>query len=281
MEPKCSGQKALHGRIDVNAPIQVIYLHRFMRKLATPLFLIYKLWIGLVFWVTLALLYPFFRVVLSSRRLYPAAFRLKRFWSRLLGLLLVCPVRREVRGQLPPAPYIVVSNHCSHLDTVFMYRVIEDYFVFMGKGELLRWPLFRRFFRTTDIAVHRENRRKSYEAMNLAGDALKRGECVAIYPEGTIPRDSPRMKPFKNGAFRLAAELGVPVVPVTWVSNYKVLRDPENLFEPSRPAIVHVVIHPPEYALGNSDADVVHLRNRVFGVVQSALPETFRSQYDH
>jgi len=252
-----------------------------MRWLASLVYLFYKLWIGLVFWLTLILLYPLFRVVLSSRRYYPAAFRLKRFWSACIGIMLGCPVRRQFHGTLPAAPYIIVSNHSSHLDTVFMYRVFSDYFVFLGKGELLRWPLFRRFFRTTDIAVDRGNSRNAYRAMTLAADALRRGECVAIYPEGTIAARSPRMKSFKNGAFRLAADLGVPVVPVTWESNFNILRDPERPFERSLPCIVKVTVHPPELAQGNSEADVIHLRERVFRVIDSALPEPYRKHHDN
>ena len=252
-----------------------------MGKLLGPFYLLYKLWIGLVFWLTLLALYPLFRIFLSSRRFYPKAFRLKRFWSLLLGVLLGCPVRRAFRGKLPKPPYIIVSNHSSYLDTFFMYRVFSDYFVFLGKGELLKWPLFRRFFRTTDIAVHRDNSRKSYQAMTLAADALKRGECVAIYAEGTIPHSSPRMKPFKNGAFRLAAEVGVPIVPVTWQSNYRIMRDPEKPFEYSAPNAVRVVIHEPVWAAGQSEEDVVHLRNEVFRVIDSALPEAFRKHHDH
>jgi len=250
-------------------------------KALGPIYFLYKLWIGLVFWVTLILLYPFFRIALSSRRYYPTAFKLKRFWSLLLSILMGCPIRKEYLAQLPEGPYIIVSNHSSHLDTVFMYRIIPDYFVFLGKGELLKWPLFRRFFRTTDIAVHRDSNRKSYAAMELAGDALRRGECVAIYPEGTIPHSSPRMKAFKNGAFRLAAELKIPVVPVTWASNYRILRDPERFFEPSSPGIVRAIIHEPMFAQGTTEEDVVNLRDKVFRAIDNSLPPQYRKDHDH
>jgi 1-acyl-sn-glycerol-3-phosphate acyltransferase len=249
--------------------------------LLKPFYFVYKLWIGLVFWVTLILLYPLFRFTLSSRRYYHLAFRLKRFWSLWLSIFLFCPVRKQYRAKLPPKPYIIVSNHSSHLDTVFMYRLFDDYFVFLGKGELLRWPLFRRFFRTMDIPVHRDSNRKSYVAMQLAADAIRRGECVAIYPEGTIPAHSPRMKSFKNGAFRLAADLGVPVVPVTWCTNYRILRDPEKLFEPSMPFLVRAIVHEPVFASGTTEEDVVNLRNRVFATIDSALPAKYRKpNYD-
>jgi 1-acyl-sn-glycerol-3-phosphate acyltransferase len=89
------------------------------------------------------------------------------------------------------------------------------------------------------------------------------------------------MKPFKNGAFRLAAEVGVPIVPVTWQSNYRIMRDPEKPFEYSAPHAVRVVIHEPVSAAGQSEEDVVHLRNEVFRVIDSALPEAFRKHHDH
>lgn len=252
-----------------------------MRSPAAILYLVYKLWIGLVFWSTLLMLYPLFRLTLSSRRYYPAAFRLKRIWARMLQALLCCPMRVERRAPLPSPPYLIVSNHGSHLDTVFMYSLIPDYFIFMGKGELLKWPLFRRFFRTMDIPVHRGNHRRAYRAMELAADALKRGECVALYPEGTIPEASPQMKPFKNGAFRMAAEAGVPIVPVTWQSNYLILRDPGKIFEPSRPAVVRAVIHPAQYPHGSANEDLVALRDRVFSLIEGALPPEARRSHEN
>jgi 1-acyl-sn-glycerol-3-phosphate acyltransferase len=249
----------------------------FFRILPAPLFLIYKLWIGFVFWFTLLILYPAFYFLLKREKNYPRAFRLKRLWAKVLQVLLFCPVKRTYRAALPKGPYIVVSNHGSHLDTVFMYRVFTDYFLFIGKGELLRWPLFSLFFRTMDIPVDRENNKRAYASLQKAYDALERGECIAMYPEGTIPGSSPRMKAFKNGAFRMAIDKQVPIVPVTWQTNYKVLRDPEKIFSPSFPTVVRVVIHPPVYPPKHSDdRDLIALRNEVFRVIDSALPEKAR-----
>ncbi len=209
-----------------------------VKKIFSPIYFLYKLWIGVVFWLTLLLLYPFFLILLSRKEWYRAAFQLKRFWSRTFQLFLLCPVHRTLSAQLPKPPYIIVSNHSSYLDTVFMYSVIPDYFLFIGKGELLKWPLFGLFFRKQDIPVHRENNRKAYNALQLAYDAIDRGECIAMYPEGTIPVSTPRMKPFKNGAFRMAMDKQVPIVPVTWIQNERILKEPSRLFEYSMPSQV-------------------------------------------
>jgi 1-acyl-sn-glycerol-3-phosphate acyltransferase len=241
-----------------------------------PIYFIYKLWIGLVFWVTLLLLYPIFFVLLSTKKFYPAAFVMKKVWSRILSTLLFCPINKTFRGKLPKGPYIVVSNHSSYLDTVFMYSVIPDYFLFIGKGELLKWPLFGLFFRKQDIPVHRDQTRLAYNALQKAYEAIDRGECIAMYPEGTIPLHAPKMKAFKNGAFRMAIDKQVPIVPITWVQNYRIMLEPSRFFEFSLPQQVLAVIHEPIETKGMTDEDLVNLRIRTFNAIDSALAPEFR-----
>jgi len=244
--------------------------------LLAPFYLIYKLWIGFVFWFTLLLLYPFFYYLLQKEERFPSAFKLKRFWSRLIRTLIFCPIQKQFIADLPKPPYIIVSNHSSHLDTVFMYSIFNDYFLFIGKGELLKWPMFRLFFRKMDIPVHRENSKLAYNALQKAYNAIDKGENVALYPEGTIPASAPRMKAFKNGAFKMAVDKNIPIVPITWQSCFKVINNPEKLFSPSRPATVKVVIHPAVYPKGKTDTDMKEMRDEVFSLINSALPSEFQ-----
>jgi 1-acyl-sn-glycerol-3-phosphate acyltransferase len=244
----------------------LLQMKKIFQIILGPVYFIYKLWVGAVFWITLLIFYPVFLVFLRRPSGYPSAFRLKRIWSAVLCTLFFCPVRRTMRSDLPPAPFVIVSNHCSYLDTVFMYRIIAPYFVFMGKGELLNWPLFGKFFKTTDIAVDRQSLRGSFGAWQQAAQAIDRGHCVAIYPEGTIPDDTPKMLPFKNGAFRLAAEKGVPIVCITWRNNYRILKEPSRYFEFSLPQIIDVVVHPP---LTGSDPET--LRDQARDMIEKSL----------
>ncbi len=246
-----------------------------MRLLLSPFYLIYKLWIGLVFWTTLILLYPAFFILLQKKKWFPTAFKLKRIWATIIQTMLFCPMKVVGRENLPKPPFIIVSNHSSHLDTVFMYRAINRYFLFIGKGELLKWPLFRLFFRTMDIPIDRMHRKSAYDSLQKAYEALERNECVAIYPEGTIPLSSPRMKSFKNGAFKMAQDRKVPIVPITWQTNYRVINNPEKIFSPSHPSMIRVVIHPAVYPKGDSDNDLIALRNEVFISIDSALPSKY------
>jgi 1-acyl-sn-glycerol-3-phosphate acyltransferase len=238
--------------------------------------MIYKLWIGLVFWLTLLLLYPFFWVLLQRKEWFHAAFKLKCIWSRCFQALLFCPVKRIVKAPLPKGAYIIASNHSSYLDTVFMYSVINDYFLFIGKGELLKWPLFGLFFRKQDIPVHRENSKMAYNALQKAYEAIDRGECIAMYPEGTIPIDAPKMKAFKNGAFKMAVDKQVPIVPITWATNYKIMHEPECFTAYSLPNRVVAVIHEPIWPEGTDDQAVKALRAKVFEAIDSGLPAEYQ-----
>lgn len=242
-----------------------------LKHLLAPIYFIYKLWIGLIFWSTLLLMYPFFLVLLSKKKWFGAAFRLKVRWSRLFQVLLFCPVKREIHSGFPKGPYIVVSNHSSYLDTVFMYSVVPDYFLFIGKGELLKWPLFGLFFRKQDIPVHRESSRKAYEALHKAYEAIDRGECIAMYPEGTIPAHAPRMKAFKNGAFKMAIDKQVPIVPITFPNNYKIMLEPSHFWEYSLPHVVRAVVHEPIDTRGLTEHDIATLRKRVFAQIEEGF----------
>lgn len=241
-----------------------------MKKLLAPVYLLYKLWIGAMFWSSLILLFPIFWVLLHTGRLR-TSFALKRFWSWWLRLTLGCPVSLEGKQHFPKAPYVVVSNHMSYLDTVFMYAVIPDYFLFIGKAELLKWPFFSLFFKKQDIPVHRGNPREAHQSLHAASQALKRGDCIAIYPEGTIPDDAPNMLRFKNGGFKLAVENQVPIVPVTWHFNYKVMLDPAKIWAPAQPHSIKVTIHSAISTLGKKEEDVVVLRDQAWNTILQTL----------
>jgi len=157
------------------------------------------------------------------------------------------------------------------LDTVFMFSVVPDYFLFMGKGELLKWPLFRMFFKKMDIPVYRENLRHAYGAFHRCNVALKRGECIALYPEGIISEKSPEMLRFKNGAFKMAVENQVPIVPITWQTNYKILGNAENLTSYSLPTTIRAKVHTPISTQGLTPNDVSALRDKTFETINSGL----------
>ncbi|MBK9177359.1 MAG: 1-acyl-sn-glycerol-3-phosphate acyltransferase [Flavobacteriales bacterium] len=247
--------------------------HPLGRWLFLPFRWLYKIWFALVFFGSLVVLYVPFRILLYRPRRYYRAFRLKRRWAGFLAFASGVPPRLVRQATLPEPPYVICCNHSSYLDIIQMYNVIPRYFLFMGKYELLKWPLFNIFFKGMNIAVNRGSHTEAAKAFRKAAQAIDRGTSIAIFPEGTIPAYTPRMKPFKDGAFKLAIEKQVPIVPITFVDHWRLFGEPLEVMARARPGIARVVIHDPITTVGLTDADVASLRRRVYEVIEEPLLE--------
>ena len=125
------------------------------------------------------------------------------------------PWKLRVEGSWPAAggAYVVVANHQSILDILLLSHVPHE-MKWIAKEELFRIPWVGWMLRMSgDIAIRRGERDSGLEALGKARDHLARGVPVMVFAEGTRSRDG-RMLPFKSGAFRLAIEAGVPVLPI-------------------------------------------------------------------
>jgi len=125
------------------------------------------------------------------------------------------PWKLRVEGRWPAAggAYVVVANHQSILDILLLSRMPHE-MKWMAKDELFRVPWIGWMLRMSgDIALRRGERDSGLEALGRAREHLARGVPVMVFAEGTRSRDG-RLLPFKSGAFRLAIEAGVPVLPI-------------------------------------------------------------------
>ncbi|HMN04797.1 MAG TPA: lysophospholipid acyltransferase family protein [Flavobacteriales bacterium] len=240
-----------------------------------PFRLLFKLWFALVFGSSMVLLYVPFRILLHKPSRYPAAFKLMKAWGHFLAWAGMVPLKVQREQPLPPPPYIVCINHASYLDIIHAFCLLPDYFLFMGKHELLEWPLFNIFFKDMHIAVNRGNGVEAARALMKAGMAVDQGSAVSIFPEGTISPDAPRMLPFKDGAFRLAVKKQVPVVPITFLDNWYLFGDPEKPLSWGRPGVARAVVHAPIPTAGLGAADVDALRQHVFEAIEAPLRKAY------
>ena len=247
--------------------------HPVTKWLFQPFRWLYKVWFVLVFFGSLVILYIPFRILLKRPQRYYRAFRLKRVWASFLRRASGVSLRIERHAPLPDPPYVICSNHSSYLDIIQMYNVIPRYFLFIGKYELLKWPLFNIFFKGMNIAVNRGNTVEAAQAFRRAAQAIDRGTSIAIFPEGTIPAFTPRMKPFKDGAFKLAIEKQVPVVPVTFLDHWRLFGEPLEIMSRARPGVARVVVHAPIPTKGMTEADQIALRKQVYAVIEGPLLE--------
>jgi 1-acyl-sn-glycerol-3-phosphate acyltransferase len=216
-----------------------------MRILTGSLGFIWKCWVGIVFCIFALVLYPFFFIVLSNPKWKKKSFKLFIFWSWLMRIFCLYPVRFKKKSSLPKAPYIIVANHASYLDIFLMYSIMPKApFLFLGKGEILSYPIIKTYFKGLNIPVHRKDRAKAARSFIKAKEEVKNDWSIVIFPEGGIPdENNPKMVPFKKGAFRLAKDLKIPIIPITFVNNYQLFSDPTQLLGPARPGISKVYIH--------------------------------------
>lgn len=142
----------------------------------------------------------------------------------------------------PERTYIFMCNHVSNLDPPIVVPLIPRRTSVLVKKELFRVPILGQAMRLGDLVpVDRQNRDAAIASLRTAGDVLRSGIHMTVWPEGSRSRDG-RLLPFKKGPFFLAAETGAPVVPITIVGSYEAW--PKGRFA-VHPGKVTVVFHTP------------------------------------
>lgn len=169
---------------------------------------------------------------------YPA-----RFWARAFCKL--CFVRVKVSGieKLNSAQsYVFALNHQSMFDVFVVYGWLPFIFKWMIKAELRKIPLVGKACESAGhIFINRSNPIAANQSMKRAEAQLKNGVSLVIFPEGTRTYTG-EMEPFKRGAFRIATDLMLPIVPVTIRGSFDRLpRNSVNVI----PGVIEMLIHQP------------------------------------
>ncbi len=203
--------------------------------------------------------------------------RLTRSWARAIVRAAGTPVVVHGLEHIRPGePQVIVSNHVSWFDIFSLASILPVPFHFVAKKELERIPLFGQAWKSAGhISIDRSNRQRALESLRGAGEKIRAEKsAVIIYPEGTRSRTG-RLQPFKKGAFMLAIEAAVPIVPVVVTGSYDIMRPDRPII---RPAIIHLRFQPPIPAAGRgSDAAeelMEQVRRSMVGVLEEheALP---------
>lgn len=251
----------------------------FFWYLKAPLRFLYKLYFLLVFFLLAFLLYPLFFFLLRSKKNVHKAFQLKRLWARVLCALTFVKVNITGKENLIQTPCVICANHASYLDIVVMFVVMPHTFLFLGKAELLKWPIIRIFFRNMDIPVDRSNGFKARESIELTKQAVREGFSIAIFPEGLIPVENiPKMKPFKRGAFLLAVSQQVPIQPISFATNWRLFATESDPFGAGSPGVSKAVIHPAISTSNFSEKDIPELMQMTFETIQKGIDYPNKSQ---
>jgi len=204
-----------------------------MRFLKNFLQFIYRIWFYLLIAIAIFVLFPFLVISIFKEKWYPFFFKIARVWAKIIlfGMGFIVK-RKELESLEKKKSYVFIANHTSMIDIMLMFYIIKDNpFVFVGKKELTKFPVFGFFYRRTCILVDRADPKSRKEVFVQAQKRLKQGLSICIFPEGGVPKASIFLNDFKDGAFRLAIDHQIPIVPICFYDNKR--RFPYDSFKGS------------------------------------------------
>lgn len=235
--------------------------------------LLYRIWFYILVALPIIIFCPFLLLTTFSEKTYPQFFWFARnLWATSIVYGMGCPPLIKREQQLEPGKsYMLVANHTSMLDIMLMLRVSKNPFVFVGKKELVKIPIFGFFYKRVCIMVDRDDIKSRTGVYRRAQRRLNQGFSICIFPEGGVPDENVVLDEFKDGAFRMAIAHQIPVVPMTFHDSKK--RFPFSFFKGS-PGILRAKMHKFFETAILSEEDKVTLRVEVRKVILSELQKT-------
>ena len=225
---------------------------------------LYTTWAVFWFLVPFVLIYPL--QWLFSRRPggHGAVHTLNRFWSKLSITMWAVPVKVVRECPAPdPRPCVYVANHGSYVDIMMLFKHIPGFLNMMGKASLARVPVWGPLFGRVYITVDRASAVSRGRAVVAARRSLAAGQSIAIFAEGRIsPNPGKELLPLLDGAFLMAVEAGVPLVPVGMPLNHMFMPDVAGSLR-VRHHRLKIVFHAPIATAGLTLADIPALKQRV------------------
>ncbi len=197
--------------------------------------------------------------------LYPLAILGAKIW------LKACGAKVEVKGLEnldPQKSYIFVSNHRSYLDTAVLFAYTGRRMSIVAKKELLKVPIFGQGMSFVNIiAIDRSNHERALKSIEQTRFLLNKGYSVGFFAEGTRAMPG-ELLPFKKGAFHLALQAQVPIVPVA-------MKNTDSMMGKSRgtafPGTIEMVILPPVETKGLKADSIPELVGKVRKEIASEL----------
>lgn len=194
-----------------------------------------------------------------------------RWWSKLMIRIFLLPVTVEGRENLEPEQsYVFVANHQGAFDIFLIYGYLGRNFKWMMKRELGKLPFVGYACRKARfIFVDKRSPGKVRETYDMARETLCSGMSLMVFPEGARTFTG-RMRDFKKGAFMLADELQLPIVPLTINGSFDVMPRTKDwhwvAWHPLR-----LTIHQPIYPVGKGQENVLATMRQSYDSVSSAL----------
>jgi 1-acyl-sn-glycerol-3-phosphate acyltransferase len=193
------------------------------------------------------------------------------FWGRSMFAGMGLRVHPILRAELDPDQvYVFAVNHQVALDIPAAGLAIPLPFGWVAKAELRKIPVLGHAIAASpSVFIDRSEPRKSLASMKRAGARIRDGLSVIIFPEGSRSY-GPDLQPFKRGAFLLAVEAGVPIVPVTILNAWEHFDETRKL---ARPGTIEIAVGRPVSLDGMTRRDIPEVMERVRSAMQAEIDE--------
>jgi 1-acyl-sn-glycerol-3-phosphate acyltransferase len=217
--------------------------------------------------------FPWTLISKDVRLLYSVGMGLSHLAARIAGAKIKLLGLEKLD---PQGTYIFMSNHVSNLDPPVLVPFIPRRTSVLAKKELWRIPILSKALDLAEIVpVDRSSREAALRSIRRAGEVMRHGINMTIYPEGTRSRDG-RLLPFKKGPFHLAMETGYSVVPVTILGTYEMMPKGSWIARSGTASVVfHAPVGPQQFASREE------LMQVVWEKINSALPEERRQLFSN
>ncbi len=188
-----------------------------------PLLWLYNIYAMLLFVLLMFIIFPF---VLIASFMGPvqggnAIYRICMLWGDI-WFPLVCIIHKNIY-EWPhdkKKPYIFVTNHISFLDAAVIVKTYRQPIRALGKKETASVPVFGYIYKNAIVTVDRDNAADRSKSVSKLKAVLRKHISVLIFPEGTFNKTGNALKPFFDGAFRIAIETQTPIKPVLFLDVY-------------------------------------------------------------
>ena len=168
--------------------------------------------------------------------------------------------------------YVIIANHFSYIDIPAL-AALNIPFKFIGKMQVNNIPVLGYIFKNLHIMVDRDSKESRKQTYIDCFRSLDQGYSIGIFPEGGIKTEKvPKMAPFKNGAFAMALEKQVPILPVSLLGAYKIMKG--SFYINWSPC--EIVCHKPIYTDGFTTKDVDAFREKCYKILQSELDKAYK-----
>ena len=186
-----------------------------MKKILTRL---WRIWFYLLTGIPVPFLFPILAIALLFPKGYTFVFWVARnIWAPIiLGGSGFYTKIRYAKPLPKGTSYVLVANHTSYIDPFVMLRVSKNPFVFVGKKELVKIPIFGYLYKRAAIMVNRSDKKSRWEVYGRAEKKLALGYSICIFPEVSYEDDTVFLNPFKRGAFKIAIDRQLAIVPMVF-----------------------------------------------------------------